>query len=317
MQYKDYYEVLGVKRDASQDEIQKAFRKLARKYHPDINKEKGAEERFKEINEAYEVLKDPQKRQRYDSLGANWNNGQDFRPPPGFENIFRGGGAQGGFSGFSIFFDALFGDMGGGSPFNFGGGGFNAGGFNSGNAGDFFRQAGAPQTPPDSKAELTVTLKEACLGTEKQFMIRDERGASKTLKVTIKPGTKDGSVMRLKGQGSALPDGRRGNLLLKIKVVSDKDYALEGNNIVTHLPITPWEAILGGKVEVKLLDGARIKVTLPAGSQSGQRLRIKGKGIGTGDLFVELKIVVPTSLSAEGKELVEKLAKTANFNPRS
>lgn len=310
MQYQDYYEALGVPRQASGDDIQKAYRKLAKKFHPDINKEKSAQDKFKKINEAYEVLKDPEKRKLYDQLGSNWKAGQDFRPPPGFEERFHGSqhfqGPNGGFdfTGFSDFFEALFGGSGGGS-FSFGGGMF----------GEDPRFASAsPQ-----EVELSISVTEAVLGGKKKVQFAydeiNERGQpsrkSKTLDLTIPPNTYDGAVLRLKGQA---PGGS--DLHLRIKVISDSKYTLKGKDLYVNLPVAPWEAVLGSEVEVSL-PGGSLRMKIPSGSQSGQKLRLKGKGIGGGDAYADLQIVVPKSLSDEEKALYEKLSSVSSFRPRA
>ncbi|RMG41106.1 MAG: J domain-containing protein [Candidatus Dadabacteria bacterium] len=338
VQYQDYYSTLGVSRSASQDEIKKAYKKLARKYHPDINKEKDAEAKFKEINEAYEVLGDPEKRKLYDSLGSNWKAGQEFKPPPGFEELFkqhmggagRGGtfraspgggfsfefsGSPGGMGGFSDFFSSIFGGLGG-----FGG----ADDLN----GSFFQQrAQRPQKGQSVEAEITVSLEDAYRGATRQialdFVSESANGqrirTPKKFKVKIPPGTKDGSVIRLKGQGAEGSAGP-GDLLLKVKIAPHPRYKLSGSDIITTVPITPWEAALGGKINVQTLAG-EVAVSVPAGSQSGQKLRLRGKGMpkkggGHGDLLIELKIAVPKKLSAKERELFEKLSKESSFDPR-
>lgn len=314
MQYQDYYESLGVSRNASGDEIQKAYRKLAKKFHPDINKEKSAQDKFKKINEAYEVLKDPEKRKLYDELGANWQAGQDFRPPPGFEGRFRtsraGGGPQGGFDfggGFSDFFEALFG----------GAGGSRAGSFASFGGGIFGE--GSPFTPQPQELELPVSVTEAITGAKKKVQFSyDEIGSdgrpkrnTKTLDISIPQGTLDGAVLRLKGQA---PQG--GDLHLRIKIVGDSKYSVKGNSLHINVPVAPWEAALGGEVEVNLPSGT-LRIKIPAGSQSGQKLRLKGKGLGGGDAYADIQIVVPKTLSDEEKALYEKLSTISSFRPRA
>jgi len=318
VQFQDYYEILGVKRDASPDEIQKAFRKLARKYHPDVNKSKDAEEKFKKINEAYEVLKDPEKRSRYDALGSGYSGGQEFRPPPGWEHIFNfkfGEGDasyRGASGGFSDFFEALFGGMGGRRTEN------------------IFAATQAPKEGRSLQSEITITLQEAYHGTTKQISFdlvqHGARGEikrePKSYKVKIPPGTLDGQVIRLSGQGSpGARGGRAGDLLLKVHIAADSYFTLMGRDLHVVLPVTPWEAALGAKVEVRTLDG-EVKLTVPRGSQSGQRLRLKNKGMpgkkgeAQGDMLVELKIVVPQHLSPEEEVLMKRLSEVSSFNPR-
>jgi curved DNA-binding protein len=302
VKFQDYYETLGVARDASREEIQRAYRKLARKYHPDVNKEPGAEEKFKQAGEAYEVLKDPDKRKKYDELGHNWKAGQDFRPPPGYENVsfnFGGpGGKQGSFrpGGFSDFFEMFFGQSGGhtgqASPFE---DMMNGGG-------------GRPrQRPaPEQQAELTITLEEAHRGASRQLQLQGP-GGTKTLDVKIPAGATDGMKMRLKGQG----------VVLLIRIAKHARFEVDGKDLTTSVDVTPWEAALGAKVPVQTLDG-EVAVTVPPGAASGARLRLRDKGIGgKGDLLVRLRIVVPKELTEKEKELFEQLKNESRFNPRS
>jgi curved DNA-binding protein len=326
IKFQDYYETLGVERKASQEEIQKAFRKLARKFHPDVNKERTAEAKFKQINEAYEVLKDPEKRKKYDVLGANYHAGQDFEPPPGFDfggMKFRraGDGASQGFGGlgdFSDFFEAIFG--GGASR---GGGAFGA---QFGGSGPF----GQPHKGEDQQAEIELSLEDIFHGGSKQVsfeqVVYDAHGVPrrelKKLKVKIPKGIKDGSVIRLSGQGA--PGGAAGvaagDLLLRVRLARHPNYKVEGDNLVLAVPVSPWEATLGGQVTVRTLAG-ELRVTIPSGSQSGQRLRVRGKGLvgssgNSGDLYLELSIAVPGALSAKERELMEQLKEVSSFNPR-
>jgi len=310
VQFVDYYKVLGVERNASADEIQKAFRKLARQYHPDVNKSKEAEEQFKEINEAYEVLKDSEKRKRYDALGANWKQGQEFRPPPGWEQQFGGfqfnfgGGGQQQqhtFSGFSDFFDAIFG----------GHGAFAHGGFDGGQQ---FADRFETQ-PPTRTAELEISVEEAIRGATRTLEVMEPPGNNKrTLRVTIPPGSTEGTKIRLAGQGSS------GDLVLKIKIAPHPRYSINGRTLVVKLPLAPWEAALGTKVDLALPDGG-IKLTVPSGVQSGSRLRVRGRGLADkqgrrGDALAEVVVMVPTALSAAEREMFEKLSAVSNFNPR-
>ena len=327
--FQDYYKTLELPRTATQGEISKAFRKLARKYHPDVNKSPEGEEKFKGLNEAYEVLKDPEKRSRYDELGENWKAGQEFRPPPGWENVFqqfqsggnaRGRGAPGdtfqfqGNGGFSDFFSMLFGQEGAGGADIFGRTG-----------GRTMRQKGDSQS-----ASITITLEDAYRGATKAISLSSqERGANgapevktKTLNVKIPAGTSEGHVIRLRGMGSpGYGEGEAGDLLLTIHLAPHPRLKLEGNNIIGSLPISPWEAALGAKVNVQTLDG-NLTLSVPAGSQSGQRLRLRGKGMpqksgAGGDFLAEIKIVVPKSMSEEEREAFSKLASISKFNPRT
>lgn len=304
MKFKDYYETLGVDRKASAEEIQKAYRKLARKFHPDINKSKEAEDRFKEINEANEVLSDPDKRKRYDALGANWKAGQDFRPPPGWEANGEGfqfnfgeGGA--GFTGFSDFFDAIFGNAGFGGAGPFGGA-----------AGPGFGRV----APQPREAQLTISFEDALRGATKSIQVQDPSGRSRTLQFTIPVGTKDGAKIRLPGKQG------EGDLYLNITLASHSRYSSSGSDLVVKLPISPWEAALGAKVDLVLPDGT-IKLSVPPGAQSGSKLRVRGRGFvgakgARGDALAELRIVVPPSLSAEERKGFEDLAALSRFNPR-
>ncbi len=331
MKYLDYYAVLGVPRTATADEIKKAYRKLARQYHPDVNKAAGAEARFKEINEANEVLSDTEKRKRYDALGANWKPGQDFTPPPGwggFEGASSGpGGIHFEFGGpgaggdFSDFFSALFGDLGGGggrrprrSPF----GGF--GGF-GGSAEE--EEAFAPRGQ-DFEANLAVTLEELLSRTPKRITLQvpargpDGHAApeSKTFSVRIPAGATDGTRIRLPGQGAG-----GGSLYLNLRVAPHPHFQLRGHDLDFELPLAPWEAVLGAKVAIPTLEGnAALKI--PPGTQGGARLRLGGKGLpdqhGTrGDLYVNIRIVLPDRPTAREKALFEQLAKESGFQPRA
>ncbi|MBX7144787.1 MAG: DnaJ domain-containing protein [Oligoflexia bacterium] len=313
--FQDYYETLGVSRSASQDDIQKAYRKLARKYHPDVNKEKSAEEKFKHINEAYEVLKDPEKRKRYDALGANWKAGQNFEPPPGWEGVrFGGSGANfGDMSGFSDFFDMLFGGaaVGARPGFNFDfeqSGGFHAG----------------ERAQTADELEVPVSVEEALHGCSREIAIEGPQGR-RVLRVKIPAGSKDGALVRLAGQGAARGSGRKSSinadLHLRVKIQSDARYKVQEGALTTTLNLAPWEAVFGAKLPVAT-PGGEVLLSVPAGAQSGQRLRLRGKGlpIGNGeqgDLFVELRIQVPREASSEERELFKKLSGVSKFNPRA
>ncbi|WP_027180527.1 DnaJ C-terminal domain-containing protein [Maridesulfovibrio bastinii] len=327
VEYKDYYKLLGVSRSASKEEIAKAFKKLARKHHPDLNPDNPeAETKFKEINEAYEVLKDPKKRKLYDQFGSDWEHGQNFQPPPGYENMnfsgFGGGGA-GGFSGggFSDFFETIFGGgFGGGAQGSrFSGGGFQDqfGGFNQG-----------PRRGSDSETTISLTLEEAYKGGSKSITVQERATGpggnpmiqSKNLNINVPAGIKDGQKIRLSGQGSPGPnDGPRGDLYLKVRIAPHSIFKVEDNNVVLDLPLAPWEAALGAKIQVPTLDG-RIEMNIPAGIGSGKKLRVKGRGLGSGsrkgDQFIRIMIQVPKAEDDKMKELWNKIAETANFNPR-
>jgi curved DNA-binding protein len=316
VKFQDYYQTLGVARDVDHKEIRKAYRKLAKQYHPDRNQTKEAEAKFKEIGEAYEVLGDKEKRQRYDLLGENYHAGQDFRPPPGWENMqfnFGGGGGGGG-GGMSDFFESLFGGQGGQQR-----GGFSGmGGFGRGQQG--FRRP-RPRKGKDREAELQVTLFEAYNSSTRSITLKLSDGSTKTYQVKIPVGVVDGTKIRLAGEGnSGVNGGPVGDLLLKIKLCKDPRFELQGQNLRAELQISPWEAALGAKVPFTTLDG-EVKLGIPSGSQSGQKLRLKGKGMprkrgGRGDLFAVLKIVVPKELSDTERELFERLREESDFQPR-
>jgi curved DNA-binding protein len=324
LEYKDYYATLGVKKDASQDEIQKAYRKLARKYHPDVNKDAGAEARFKDIGEAYEVLKDTEKRQKYDQFGSAWNTArQTGAPPPGWEGVrfdFGGPGGGGfgfegeGAEGFSSFFDMLFGGAGGGRRAGRGASPFGAG--FGGGAGAFSRGG------TDSEATLQLSLDEAYHGGTRELSLHDpSTGQRKTLSVRIPPGVRPGQRIRLAGQGSpGLGGGEAGDLLLKVEVLPDPRFKIEGSDLHTTVDIAPWEAALGGEADVETLNGG-VRIKVPAGSSSGRKIRLRGKGLaqsggGRGDLIAELRIVVPEQLSERERELFSQLAEASQFQAR-
>ena len=323
MDYKDYYQILGVAKDVSQDEIKRAYRKMARKYHPDVSSESDAEERFKEVGEAYEVLKDPEKRSAYDQLGANWKAGQSgFQPPPdwdaGFE--FHGGGYTGGAAGgadFSDFFESLFGQGGGGFRHSTGGG-------QPGSGYSAYQARGE-----DSHARVLINLEDAYQGASRGLALRSTvLGANgrpqlkeRTLNVKIPKGVKQGQNIRLQGQGSpGIGDGLAGDLYLEIEFNPHSFYTVDGRDVSLALPVTPWEAALGGKVQVPTPAG-KIDLNIPAASSSGKRMRLKGRGIPgktPGDFYVTLEIALPNSLSDKEKSLYEALREEArNFNPRA
>ena len=322
--FKDYYEIMGVPRTATTDDIKKAYRKLARKYHPDVNKAAGAENRFKEITEANEVLSDSAKRKRYDELGSNWQTGQDFQPPPGWETQFdfRGAPGQGrgrgrSFSaqdmgGFSDFFEAMFGDR--GRP---------ATGMWQDPEGEWAARG------QDHEADLSIALEDAYQGARKSISLQtgepDERGRiqrrTRTYEVKIPAGTPDGARIRLAGQGGQGPGGTPGDLYLRVHIAPHPNFRISGSDLETDLPITPWEAALGAKVNLRTVDG-QASIQIPAGTESGRKLRLRGKGLPRGaglepgDLMAVIRIVVPSRLSAREKELFEELARKSSFNPR-
>src|ERR1043166_6488934 len=350
VEFRDYYKVLGVPRTASDDEIRKAFRKLARKYHPDVAKDKKtAEEKFKEINEAYEVLGDPEKRKKYDALGENWKQGADFRPPPGWEQQFGGGfrgaqpgrGEDGGFefhfggTGFSDFFESLFGGMRGGEP-----SGGRRGRVSAEDYAEAFSQRGR-----DVQADIMVTLEEAFRGSTRQVSLRravicdrckgqghDGKGEcpqcggrgqverTESFKVKIPAGVHEGQHLRLGSQGErGVGGGPAGDLFLRVRFAQHPDYRIEDNDLYYTLEIAPWEAVLGTNVSVVLLAG-RVNLKIPPGTQSGRKLRLRGKGMpgrvgGQGDLYVVIQVQVPEEVNERERALWERLRQESNFNP--
>jgi len=301
MEYKDYYKILDVERDASEADIKKSYRRLARKYHPDVSKEPDAETRFKELGEAYEVLKDGQKRQSYDQLGANWKSGQDFNPPPGWDGSGMGGfGNQaGGFnnaSGFSDFFESMF-----GADFS-----------QSGGAGhQSFRQAGQDQT-----VKIDVSIRHAFIGVNRAIRLSN----GKSLQVKIPKGITTGKKIRLSGQGSpGVNGGANGDLYLEVTVVNDAEFELKGKDIYVNVNIAPWEAALGEKIPVSTVDG-QVEIKLPANSKSGRKMRLAGKGMPgnpPGDLYVNLMISTPAADSDEQKEFYQQMKSKFSFDPRA
>ncbi|MEA3640323.1 MAG: DnaJ C-terminal domain-containing protein [Lamprobacter sp.] len=325
MEYKDYYKILGVSREAKPDEIKAAYRKLARKYHPDVSQEPNAEERFKEVNEANEVLKDPEKRAQYDALGSGWHAGDHFRPPPG-------AGSREGWRGdqfseeeaaqFSDFFSSIFGGMGGGRSSRssgFGGSGMHA---------DPFAGRGR-----DQSARIRVSLEEAFKGGTRQLRLEvpeiDAQGQLKmrarTLNVRVPAGVTEGQQIRLAGQGGPGLGGNgqagsAGDLYLEVEFEPHPVFRSEGKDIHLKLPIAPWEAARGATVPVPTLGGT-VSLKIPAGSQSGQRLRLKGRGLPgkpAGDAFVQFEITNPPAESDEARAAFDALAERfKSFNPRA
>ncbi|HEX6992649.1 MAG TPA: DnaJ C-terminal domain-containing protein [Gammaproteobacteria bacterium] len=310
MEYKDYYKIMGVARNASQDEIKRAYRRLARKYHPDVSKEPNAEERFKEIGEAYEVLSDPEKRAAYDSLGSNWQAGQQFRPPPDWQEHFHfGGGARtGGARTFSDFFETLFGEA----------------GFGSGRTRSFtFSTRGE-----DYQTTITLSLEEAYRGTTKALTVEipevDLSGRlvrrSRTLNVRIPPGVTDGRRIRLPAQGgAAAAGGERGDLYAIVRLAPHPFFKPDGRDIHLDLPVLPWEAALGASVPVPTLGGT-VELKIPRGSKTGQKLRLRGRGLPgspPGDQLVTLQVVAPAAETPEIESLYRRLADAVRTNPRA
>ncbi len=317
MDYKDYYQVLGVAREASAEEIQKAYRKLARKYHPDVSKEKDAETRFKEIAEANEVLKDPDKRAKYDQFGQAWQaREKGGAPPPGFEGFqFDAGGAGGPFgagaSGYSSFFEMLFGQPAPGGP----GGGWAS--WSTEGRGGWAR--------PGANLEYTLRLplQEAARGGVRELTLADpESGENRKLKVNLPRGVRTGQTIRVPGRGSRGRGGApAGDLMLRVEIAPDPRFRLEGRDLVSTLDVTPWEAALGGEASIRTLDG-QVRVRIPAGTSSGRKIRVRGRGFPggkkeqPGDLIAELRVVVPSQLEPAEKELFEKLRDVSSFDPR-
>ena len=312
MKYKDYYAVMGVGRDATQDEIKRAYRRLARKYHPDVSSEPDAEERFKEVGEAYEVLKDPEKRAAYDELGANWKAGQDFRPPPdwdeGFE--FHGGGFTGADAGqFSDFFDTLFGQRGFRGDFS----GYSRRQFDA-RGEDTYAKILIDVEDAFKGAARTVSLKHTDVGADGRPVVKD-----RTLNVRIPKGIRQGQHIRLAGQGGAgIGSGQSGDLFLEVQFKPHPYYSVEGKDVFLDLPVSPWEAALGATVEIPTPSGP-VDLNIPANSSGGRKLRLKGRGIpakAPGDLYAVLRIALPKADNEAARQAYENLEKATGLNPR-
>jgi len=312
MEYKDYYKIMGVERDATQDEIKRAYRKLARRFHPDVSKEKDAETKFKELGEAYEVLKDPEKRAAYDQLGSQWKAGQDFRPPPGWQGGFRSrdfGGGGPDIGGFSDFFESLF-----------GGAARRPG---AGRGTRDFRIRGE-----DHHAKVIIDLQDSYRGASRSITLQlpevDAHGQvtarPRTLSVRIPRGIRQGQQIRLAGQGGAgFGGGEAGDLYLEVEFNPRGRYRVEGADVYLDLPVAPWEAALGATVKVPTPDGA-VDMKVPANSQAGKKLRLKGRGIPArqpGDLYVVLQIVLPPADTPQQREAWDDMKKAFTFNPRA
>jgi curved DNA-binding protein len=288
MQYRDYYEILGLTRSADADEVKRAYRKLARKFHPDVSKEKNAEEKFKEVQEAYEVLRDSDKRAAYDQLGRDFRNGQQFRPPPDWSQRFGNSGGQrfSDLNGFSDFFSSLFG----------------GGGLGGGNAGQSDADAG----------HLDVTVEEAFAGTKRRVTL-NEHGRQRQVDVQIPAGVTEGQPLRIPGIGG------RASLIFRIRLRPHHLYEVAGKDVQIELPLAPWEAALGAKVAVPTLGGT-VELTIPAGAQSGQKLRLRARGFPgspAGDQIVTIKLVTPAAHSATEKDAYERMKRDFKFDPRA
>jgi curved DNA-binding protein len=318
VQFRDYYEVLGVARDASATDIKKAFRKLAHKYHPDVAKDRTtAEAKFKELNEANEVLSDPEKRRRYDELGANWDHPERQQAPP--QGGFRGGrddASEFHFegTGFSDFFEQFFGSRGRPSA------GFGGAGREGAHGGGFARRG------QDIEGDILVTLDELMHGSARMITLqrtdpRTGQSSAQTLRVKIPPGVHEGQLIRLAGKGQeGEGGGEPGHLYLRVKYATHPDFRVQGADLYCDVEVAPWEAVLGATVRVPTLDGT-VSLKIPAGTAAEQRLRLRGKGLPAGDgtrghLYAVVSIQVPTQLTPEQRLAWEQLAATSTFNPR-
>ncbi len=306
MRYQDYYQILGVSRDASDADIKKSYRKLARKYHPDVNKDASAEDKFKEVNEAYEVLKDSEKRQAYDQFGSDWKHGHEFSGAGARQGGFHGGG---GFSSgdFSDFFESIFG-------------------------GDFQQQQGhqqqrqAPRKGENQELKLNISLDEAYHGGIKTIQYPQKNSGShgavemKKLKVNLPRGVSNGQKIRLSKQGHASAQGgESGDLYLEMNIRPHRYFKVDGNDIILRVPLTPWEAALGTTLKVPTLNG-QVELKIKPGMQSGQKMRLKGKGMPgdvSGDQMVEILIQAPPADTEEAEEFYRRMQKQFDFNPRS
>ena len=288
MQYRDYYEILGLTRSADADEVKRAYRKLARKFHPDVSKEKNAEDKFKEVQEAYEVLRDSDKRAAYDQLGRDYRNGQQFRPPPDWSQRYGHSGGQrfSDLNGFSDFFSSLFGGSGPG---------------------------GGKSAQADSDAgHLDVTVEEAFAGTKRRVSL-NEQGRQRQVDVQIPAGVTEGQPLRIPGIGG------RTSVIFRIRLRPHHLYDVVGKDVQIELPLAPWEAALGAKVAVPTLGGT-VELTVPAGAQSGQKLRLRARGLPgnpAGDQMVTIKLVTPAAQSATEKEAYERMKRDFKFDPRA
>ncbi|OAN76639.1 cytochrome C biogenesis protein [Jannaschia sp. EhC01] len=323
MEYKDYYKILGVERGASQDDIKRSYRKLVRKYHPDVNTgpdAAAAEVKFKDVGEAYEVLQDPEKRAAYDQLGANWQEGQSFRPPPDWDDGFEfsgGGYTQADPEAFSSFFEDLFARR--------GAQGASMGARAQGPSMRSERQFHA--AGQDHHAKIVIDLDEAYNGGTRDFTLRapelDSSGhvvlRERKVRVAIPKGVKEGQHIRLAGKGApGIGRGQPGDLYLEVALREDPIYRVEGRDVFMDLPITPWEAALGAHVDLRT-PGGKVDLKIPKHAQSGKKLRLKGRGIPgkpAGNFYAVLKIVIPPTETEKGRALYEQMAEEMDFDPR-
>lgn len=308
MQYNDYYSALGIQKNASQEDIKKAYRKLAKKYHPDVNPgDKKAEENFKQVSEAYEVLSDPEKRKKYDTFGSatNFENGYDFDPSKYGRNV-RHEYQTGDTGNHSDFFNMFF----GGSGFDFDLGSI------FGNRGASGMSKNYSNDGKDIETQIEITIEEGFSGIEKRITLRSQRG-EKSLTFKVPKGVKDGEKIRLHGQGEpGVNGGKNGDLFLVVKLKSSDKFTMEGNNLITIIDIMPWDAALGCEMAVETIDG-KILIKVPAGIQTDSKIRAAGKGYTDrngirGDLYIKIRIVNPGNITDKMKELYEKLRKAAN-----
>ena len=306
--YKDYYKILGVSKTANDQEIKSAYRKLAKKYHPDVNKEAGAEQRYKDINEAYEVLSDPDKRQKYDTLGPDWERAQQFGGQGGGFQGFGGfpGGVRmefnGDGSGFSDFFQTIFGQMGGQ------GGGFSGDIFGRGSS-----RASRASRGQDSEVRLTLSLEDVLSAPTKRKITLKGQSGPRTIDVNLPRGIREGSKLKLRGQGSAGRNGgENGDLYVVVHIDNAGRYEIDGYDLTTSVNVMPWDAVLGGVANVQTPEGA-VKVKIPSGAQPGTRLRLHGRGLPMrggdlrGDLFAKIEITMPTEISSRERDLWEQI----------
>ena len=317
MEYKDYYKILGIKKDASKQDIKRAYRTLARKYHPDVSKESDAEIKFKEIGEAYDVLKDPEKREAYDQLGSNWKAGQEgFQPPPGWEQNFDFGNrgySQGNANDYSSIFEDLFGGR----------------RSQQGRQYDAGQGAGFQAKGDNVRAKIMIDLEDSLAGAERSITLATPEinaqgqvvNTQRTLNVKIPKGIKEGQSIRLNKQGNpGFGGGEAGDLLIEVSFNPHRLYSIQDKNISLNVPVAPWEATLGASIKVPTPDGKKVDMKIPPDSQQGRKLRLKGKGLpakNPGDFYVILQVVLPPSSDKKVKQYNEKMRDEIEFNPRS